>query len=105
MQPSFQAAGADVGDRIGGFAGGHDKKLEVGRLIGELGLPLTVNAVTHRQNMDDLEAMIELAVGLGAQRLEVAHVPYYGWALKNRAALMPTRNKKRDGGCPAFDQA
>ncbi len=90
VQLSFQAAGVEIGDRIGGFAGGHEKKLEVGRLIGELGLPLTVNAVMHRQNMDDLEAMIELAVGLGAQRLEVAHVQYYGWAFKNRAALMPT---------------
>ncbi len=37
--------------------------------------------------------MIELAVALGAGRLEVAHVQYYGWALKNRAALMPTRDQ------------
>ena len=90
VQLSFQAAGVGLGDRIGGFAGGHAKKLQVGRLIGELGLPLTLNAVMHRQNMDDLEAIIELAVELGAQRLEVAHVQYYGWAFRNRAALMPT---------------
>ncbi len=91
VQLSFQAAGPETGDRIGGFRGGHEKKVEVGRLVTEVGLPLTVNAVMHRQNMDDLEDMIELAVALGAQRLEVAHVQYYGWALKNRAALMPTR--------------
>lgn len=91
LQLSFQAAGVGLADRIGGFAGGHEKKLAVGRLVAELGLPLTVNAVMHRQNMDDLAAMIELAVGLGARRLEVAHVQYYGWALRNRAALMPTR--------------
>ncbi len=35
--------------------------------------------------------MVELALALGARRVEIAHVQYYGWALKNRAALMPTR--------------
>ncbi len=54
-------------------------------------LPLTVNAVVHRQNLSRLGAMIDTAIELGARRLEVAHVQYYGWALANRAALLPTR--------------
>jgi PqqA peptide cyclase len=58
-----------------------------------LGLPLTVNAPIHRQNIDGLPGIIDLAVSLGAQRLEVAHVQYYGWALQNRQALMPTRHQ------------
>ena len=58
-----------------------------------VGLPLTLNAPVHRQNIDCLPAIIELAVRLGAQRLEVAHVQYYGWALQNRPALMPTREQ------------
>ena len=58
-----------------------------------LGLPLTINAPVHRQNIANLPAVIELAVGLGAHRLEVAHVQYYGWALRNRQALMPTREQ------------
>jgi pyrroloquinoline quinone biosynthesis protein E len=45
----------------------------------------------HRQNLARLPSMIELAVELGAGRVEVAHVQYYGWGLRNRAALMPTR--------------
>ena len=49
--------------------------------------------MVHRQNVDNLEAIIELAVACGAKRLEVAHVQYYGWALVNRAALMPTREQ------------
>ena len=61
-----------------------------------LGLPLTINAPVHRQNIDSLPAIIELAVSLGAQRLEVAHVQYYGWALQNRQALMPTRAQVLD---------
>jgi pyrroloquinoline quinone biosynthesis protein E len=34
--------------------------------------------------------MIDLAVALDADRMEVANVQYYGWARKNRSALMPT---------------
>ena len=93
VQLSFQAAEAATADRIGGYRGGHAKKLAVAQLIRGAGLPLTVNAVVHRQNLDQLEAMIALALELGAHRLEVAHVQYYGWALKNRAALMPTREQ------------
>ena len=73
------------------IAAAHAKKLAVAALVRAAGLPLTVNAVVHRQNLDQLEAMIELALELDAHRLEVAHVQYYGWALTNRAALMPTR--------------
>jgi len=91
VQLSFQGAAPDNADRIGGFRGGHAKKLAVGRMVTEIGLPLTINAVMHRQNLDELEAVIALAVELGAQRLEVAHVQYYGWALTNRQALLPTR--------------
>jgi pyrroloquinoline quinone biosynthesis protein E len=58
--------------------------------VTELGLPLTVNAPIHRQNIHNVPRYIELAVKLGAQRLEVAHVQYYGWAYLNRAALIPT---------------
>ncbi|HEX6011201.1 MAG TPA: pyrroloquinoline quinone biosynthesis protein PqqE [Geminicoccaceae bacterium] len=93
VQLSFQAAEAGTADRVGGYRGGHLKKLAVARAVRAAGLPLTLNAVVHRQNLDQLEAMVGLALDLGAHRLEVAHVQYYGWALKNRAALMPTREQ------------
>ena len=53
-------------------------------------IPLTVNAVMHRANIDHIEDMVALALALGASRVEIAHVQFYGWALKNRAALMPS---------------
>jgi pyrroloquinoline quinone biosynthesis protein E len=59
-------------------------------LVREAGLPLTLNAVMHRQNLEHLPAIIELALEMGARRLEIAHVQYYGWALVNRGALFPT---------------
>ncbi len=68
----------------------HRKKLEVAKWTRELDLPLTVNAVMHRQNLHHLPDIIQMSIDLDADRLEVANVQYYGWALKNRAALMPT---------------
>ena len=93
VQVSFQDTDAANADRIAHYEGGHARKLEVARCVRAVGLPLTLNAPIHRQNIASLPAIIELAVHLGAQRLEVAHVQYYGWALKNRQALMPTRDQ------------
>jgi len=90
VQLSFQDSGADGANRIAGFTG-HAKKLEVAAQIRGAGLPLTANFVVHRQNLSHLESMIDLAVAIGAHRTEIAHVQYYGWALRNRGALIPTR--------------
>ena len=91
VQLSIQDAEAEGAERIGGMKGAHARKQQAARLVREAGLPLTLNAVVHRQNLHNLSAMIELALAFGAARLEVAHVQYYGWALENRAALLPTR--------------
>jgi PqqA peptide cyclase len=90
-QLSVQDAEPGSADRIGGYAGGHARKLRFAALVRAEGLPLTLNAVVHRQNLDRLPDLIALALDLGAGRMEVAHVQYYGWALRNRAALLPTR--------------
>ncbi len=91
VQLSFQDSEAAGCDRIGGFAGGFEKKLDCARWTVELGLPLTLNMVVHRQNLAHLPQMLALAERLQARRVEIAHVQYYGWAYLNRAALMPTR--------------
>ncbi len=93
LQLSLQGATPETSDRIGGYPGALEKKLEIGRMVGEIGMPLTVNAVMHRQNLDELEQVIDIAVELNAQRLEVAHVQYYGWGFHNRKALLPTRKQ------------
>lgn len=95
VQISFQDTVAENADRIAGYAGGHEKKLRAARLVRDAGLALTINAVMHRQNLARLPEMIDLALALGAGRLEVAQVQYYGWALKNRASLIPTRAEVR----------
>ncbi|MET4386332.1 pyrroloquinoline quinone biosynthesis protein E [Bradyrhizobium sp. F1.4.3] len=90
VQISFQGVEEGLADRVAGYKNGHRKKLEVAKWTRELDLPLTVNAVMHRQNLHQLPDIIQMSVDLDADRLEVANVQYYGWALKNRAALMPT---------------
>jgi pyrroloquinoline quinone biosynthesis protein E len=89
VQLSLQAAEALLADAIAGYAG-HETKLRVARAVRDAGLPLTINAVVHRRNLHQLEACIALAVELGAERLEVAHVQYHGWAGRNVLALLPT---------------
>jgi pyrroloquinoline quinone biosynthesis protein E len=89
LQLSIQDADRFAADRVAGIAA-YDRKLAAAALVRRSGLPLTVNVVLHRGNVDRLLAIAELAVGLGADRLELAHTQFYGWGLRNRAALMPT---------------
>jgi pyrroloquinoline quinone biosynthesis protein E len=91
VQISFQDVEDAAGDRVAGFSGAQRLKREAAARVRAAGLPLTVNAVVHRQNLARLPEMIDQAVAMGAGRLEVAHVQYYGWALANREALLPTR--------------
>ena len=90
VQIGFQDTVADQAERISGYPGGHARKLAVARDVTGLGLALTVNAIVQRHNIDRVDSFIDLALELKAGRIEIANVQYYGWALKNRAALMPT---------------
>lgn len=91
VQLSVQAATAQIAEHIGGLAGAHARKRDFARHVVALGLPLTVNAVIHRANIAEVGDIIDLAVAMQAKRVEIAHTQYYGWAQRNRAALMPTR--------------
>jgi pyrroloquinoline quinone biosynthesis protein E len=90
VQVSIQDTDREASNRIAGTAA-YDQKLSVARWVKELGFPLTLNVVLHRENLDRIEAIIELAETLGADRLELANAQYLGWALVNREALLPTR--------------
>ncbi|MFL5071702.1 MAG: pyrroloquinoline quinone biosynthesis protein PqqE [Xanthobacteraceae bacterium] len=90
VQISIQDSAPASADKIAGYRGAYERKRAAAAEVVRLGLPLTVNAVMHRANIDRVADMVELALALGASRVEIAHVQYYGWALKNRAALMPT---------------
>ena len=90
IQLSFQGR-TEEATRVWARHPGFSKKLEVARWVKEAGLPLTVNVVVHRGNLDDADAIVEFAASLGADRLELANAQYLGFALANRALLLPTR--------------
>lgn len=91
VQLSIQDVDPENADRIANYQGGMAKKIEVAKWVKELGMALTINAPIHRQNIHNVTPMIDWAVSVGAERIEVAHVQYYAWALHNRASLMPTK--------------
>jgi PqqA peptide cyclase len=89
LQLSIQDSDRAAGDAVAGIRA-YDRKLAAARAIRRAGLPLTVNVVLHAGNIDRLGAIAELAVHMGASRLELANTQYYGWGLRNRGSLMPT---------------
>jgi pyrroloquinoline quinone biosynthesis protein E len=92
VQLSLQDTTPELSRRVAGV----DRlaeKLETARFITELRLPLTLNVVLHRENLDRVGDFIALAETMGAHRLELANTQYMGWALANRARLMPSREQ------------
>jgi pyrroloquinoline quinone biosynthesis protein E len=90
IQVSFQDSREEAANWIAG-AKAHAHKIELARAIRKHKLAFTVNLVVHRQNLDHLEEMIAFIEQMSPDRVEIAHTQYYGWALVNRAALLPTR--------------
>lgn len=90
VQVSIQDSRASESDRIAGRSA-FEQKLTVCRWVKELGLPLTVNVVLHRQNLARTAEIVALAESLGADRLELANTQYLAWALSNRSALLPSQ--------------
>ena len=94
VQVSIQDVAAAASDRIAGLRS-FERKLEVARWVKDLGLPLTINTVLHRDNLDHVADVVARAESLGADRLELANTQYLGWALLNRRALLPTADQLR----------
>jgi pyrroloquinoline quinone biosynthesis protein E len=90
VQISIQAHEPTMSDRIAGTPS-FERKVVAARLVKELGWPLTVNVVLHRQNIDRVADIIALLERLDADRIELANTQYYGWAWRNRDALLPSR--------------
>jgi len=92
VQISIQDADTANAERIAGVRSVKQKQAAVA-LVQELGFAFSINVVLHRGNLDRIGEIIDLAGSWGADRLELANTQYYGWGLKNRAALMPTREQ------------
>lgn len=96
VQISFQASSQELNDFLGGTST-FERKLEMARAVKRHGYPMVLNVVLHRHNIDQLEQILEMAITLDADYVELANTQYYGWALHNREQLMPTREQLRLG--------
>jgi PqqA peptide cyclase len=92
VQLSFQDSEEAAANEFAGTRS-HALKLRIAQIISKRHIAFTVNMVVHRHNLDRLQEMIAFAQQTGAQKLEIANVQYYGWALRNREALLPTRKQ------------
>ena len=92
IQLSFQDTTRELNDFLS-----HTKTFElkqkVARIIKDNGWPMVLNCVLHRLNIDHIDKLIEMAVALGAEYLELANNQYYSWAKVNQDQLMPTREQ------------
>lgn len=94
IQVSLQGVDARINDF---FAGTHcfEHKLEMARAIRRAGIPMVLNFVLHRHNIHQVPAMLELAMELKAEAVELANCQYQGWAYRNLQALLPSRKQIR----------
>lgn len=92
IQISIQDSDPVVAERIAGVRSVKHKQIAAA-LVRELGFAFTINVVLHRANLDRIAEIIDLAAELGADRLELANTQYYGWGLRNRSTLQPTRDQ------------
>ncbi|MGY6019253.1 pyrroloquinoline quinone biosynthesis protein PqqE [Streptomyces spinosirectus] len=92
VQLSVQHADPDASDRIAGRRSFTDKE-KAAALVRAAGLPLGLNVVLHRENLDAIDAVVELGLSWGVDRIELANAQFYGWGLLNRAALLPARDQ------------
>ncbi|MFJ9821197.1 pyrroloquinoline quinone biosynthesis protein PqqE [Streptomyces sp. NPDC101151] len=93
VQLSVQHADPRASDRIAGRPSSFAAKERAAALVRRAGLPLGLNVVLHRDNLDAVDALVELGVAWGVDRIELANTQFYGWGLLNRAALLPTRDQ------------
>lgn len=94
VQLSVQGSDRLLADGLAGTRA-HQHKLEAAGAVRAAGLPLTMNVVLHRFNIDQLGSIVDLCTEWGAERLELANTQYHGWALANREQLMPSGQQIR----------
>ncbi len=92
IQLSFQDSTRELNDFLS-HTKTFDLKQRTAAFIKSHGWPMVLNCVIHRLNIDYIEQIIDMAVALGAEYLELANSQYYSWAELNRDQLLPSREQ------------
>jgi len=90
VQLSFQDSTKQMNDFLSSTRT-FELKSKVAALIKKYDYPMVLNVVLHRLNIDHVEEILAMAQRMGADYVELANTQYYGWALKNREQLLPSR--------------
>ena len=93
VQISIQDSRAASADRIAGYQGAYARKNALAAEVVRLGLPLTINMVVHRANIERIEEMVEQALRSAPAASRSPMCSITAGRSKNRAALMPTREQ------------
>ncbi|MGE6474087.1 pyrroloquinoline quinone biosynthesis protein PqqE [Psychrobacter sp. NPDC078631] len=91
IQISFQASDPTVNNALAGSKHAFEQKYEMSRLVKQYDYPMVLNFVIHRQNIDQIDQIIELCLELEADTVELAICQFYGWAFENIEGLLPTK--------------
>ena len=92
IQLSFQDSTRELNDFLS-HTRTFELKQRVAALIKDNDWPMVMNCVIHRLNIDYIGEIIDMAVALDAEYLELANSQYYSWALLNRDQLLPSREQ------------
>jgi pyrroloquinoline quinone biosynthesis protein E len=92
IQLSFQDSTQEMNDFLSSTKTFELKKL-VAALIKQYDYPMVMNVVLHRHNLPHIDKIIEMALSLEAEYVELANTQYYGWAMKNREHLIPSHQQ------------
>jgi pyrroloquinoline quinone biosynthesis protein E len=95
IQLSFQDSTQELNDFLSSTRT-FDLKNRVAKSIKAHGFPMVLNCVLHRYNLPHVDKIIDMALAMGAEYLELANTQYYGWAHANRAQLMPTAEQLKE---------
>ncbi len=88
IQLSFQDSTRELNDFLS-HTRTFELKQRIASLIKRQGYPIVLNVVLHRYNLDHIEEILEMALRLEVDYLELANTQYYGWAYLNRDQLLP----------------
>ncbi len=92
IQVSFQASSEDLNNLIAG-TDAFKHKIEMAKAVKANDYPMVLCFVTHRQNIDQIDEILDLCIELEADYVELATTQYYGWAMHNRDQLMPMKDQ------------
>jgi len=90
IQVSIQAPEKELNNFLAGTES-YEHKKQVAHLVKKHGYPMVLCVVIHRHNIHLMTEILEMAIELGADYLELANTQYYGWAHLNRDQLLPTK--------------